>query len=182
MEVLTPEGGCLSLAGVDEMRILRGPYLGFGGGGLGTPVVSYAPRPILQELTSMEIIMVDVCRCGSVVLVRKAVCLLKKESGGVPRNQKKSWAREICMQVGRSVLVLTVSSQLSCSRRLRTRKEDASQKFSRSNDRNECGSIADYYVSVKIWVALTIRDFATVSATARLSWAGAVTLMPVEGA
>lgn len=65
VEVLTPEGGCLSLAGVDEMRILRGPYLGFGGGGLGTPVVSYAPRPILQELTSMEIIMVDVCRCGS---------------------------------------------------------------------------------------------------------------------
>lgn len=103
VEVLTPEGGCLSLAGVDEMRILRGPYLGFGGGGLGTPVVSYAPRPILQELTSMEIIMVDVCRCGSVVLVRKAVCLLKKESGGVPRNQKKKvgLARSVCRSVDR---------------------------------------------------------------------------------
>lgn len=86
------------------------------------------------------------------------------------------------LYAGRSIGACSVSSQLSCSRRLRTRKEDASQKFSRSNDRNECGPIADYYVSVKIWVALTIRDFATVSATARLSWAGAVTLMPVEGA
>lgn len=32
-------------------------YLGFGGGGLGTPVVSYAPLPILQDWTSIEIIM-----------------------------------------------------------------------------------------------------------------------------
>ena len=31
---------------------------------------------------------------------------------------------------------------------------------------------------VKIWVALTISDFATVSATARLSTAGAGTLLP----
>ena len=65
VEFLSSEDVCLSLVGVDEMIILRGPYLGFGGGGLGTPVVSYAPRPILQELTSMEIIMVDVCGCGS---------------------------------------------------------------------------------------------------------------------
>jgi hypothetical protein len=35
-----------------------------------------------------------------------------------------------------------------------------------------------YIEFVKIWVALTISDFATVSATARVLGAGAVTLMP----
>lgn len=34
-----------------------GPYFG-GGGGLGVPVVSYAPRPMLLDLFSLEIIVV----------------------------------------------------------------------------------------------------------------------------
>jgi hypothetical protein len=57
----------------------------------------------------------------------------------------------------------------------------ASQNFQK-NDWNEIVEIVGrggtYIEFVKIWVALTIRDFATVSVTARLSWAGAVTLIP----
>ena len=37
----------------------RRRYLGFGGG-FGTPVVSYAPLPILQDSASLVIIMRDV--------------------------------------------------------------------------------------------------------------------------
>ena len=38
------------------IRNRRADHRGFGGGfGLGTPVVSYAPRPILQAVTSLVI-------------------------------------------------------------------------------------------------------------------------------
>lgn len=47
------EEGTLSRWGKDR----RGPYFG-GGGGLGVPVVSYAPRPMLLDSFSLAIIVV----------------------------------------------------------------------------------------------------------------------------
>lgn len=44
------------------MQWLQADYRGFGGGGFGIPVVSYAPRPMLQDCTSLVIIL-EVCWC-----------------------------------------------------------------------------------------------------------------------